>query len=406
MRGSRFTPSMVWLPLRYYHSHHPSHPPSHQHHAHSHQHIASTSISTIRATLSSYDETFPIQAVDSELKALHAKQQEESFWQDSDRARAVMRRVAEIEKRKKRREELEDDLNSWESLLAEARKEGDNTVEAEAEMELKKLADTAEELEIDIAMRDELDRHNCFLEIKAGAGGEESTDWAAMLLRMYLRWGERRGMDTKVISATESEESGGFRHVTVEIEGECAYGWLKKERGTHRLVRISPFDSQGKRHTSFAHVFPIPSMPDEEGEVELNKSDLRIETFRASGAGGQHVNTTDSAVRIVHIPTSTTVVCQSERSQHMNKAKAMKVLAGRIRQKREEEKRVEDAKYNMKAGTNSFGHQIRSYVLQPYQLVKDARTGVESSDPASVLDGDIDDFLRASLWTNEENTAA
>ncbi len=239
------------------------------------------------------------------------------------------------------------------------------------------------------------DRSNAFLAIHAGAGGTESADWAAMLLRMYLRYIERKKLRGEVIDLQPGEQAG-IKSATVEIEGEYAFGRLKAETGVHRLVRLSPFDASNRRHTSFASVFVYPQV-EESGEIEINPNDLRIDTFRASGAGGQHVNKTDSAVRITHIPTNTVATCQSERSQHRNRESALRFLKAKLlKLKRDEEAKRRDAIEAQKQEI-SWGSQIRSYVLHPYRMVKDLRTGVETSDPDSVLDGDLDRFIEAYL---------
>lgn len=257
------------------------------------------------------------------------------------------------------------------------------------------LRDRAAKAEIEALLSGEADANDCFLEIHPGAGGTESNDWAAMLLRMYVRWAQRRGYKVDIIEEQAGEEAG-IKSATIQIKGHNAYGWLKTESGVHRLVRISPFDSNARRHTSFASAWIYPVV-DDNIEIEVNESDCRIDTFRASGAGGQHVNTTDSAVRITHIPTGFVVQCQNERSQHKNRATAWTMLRARLYEA--ELQKREEAAAATEAGKSDigWGHQIRSYVLQPYQMVKDLRTQVESSDPDKVLDGDLDQFMSASL---------
>ncbi|MGI9410265.1 MAG: peptide chain release factor 2, partial [Hyphomicrobiaceae bacterium] len=249
--------------------------------------------------------------------------------------------------------------------------------------------------EVEALLSGEADGNDTYVEIHAGAGGTESQDWAAMLTRMYMRWAEKRGYKVKLIEESPGEEAG-LKSATIEVRGENAYGWLKTESGVHRLVRISPFDSNARRHTSFASAWVYPVI-DDSIDIEVNESDCRIDTYRASGAGGQHVNTTDSAVRITHQPTGIVVACQQERSQHKNRATAWSMLRARLYElelKRREERANAEAASKTDIG---WGHQIRSYVLQPYQMVKDTRTGVESSDPDNVLDGDIDTFIEAAL---------
>lgn len=273
--------------------------------------------------------------------------------------------------------------------------EGDDSVVNEAEALLADLNARATRLQLRSMLSGEADGNNCYLEIHAGAGGTESQDWASMLRRMYSRWSDQRNFKCELVEESEGEEAG-LKSATLHIVGEDAYGWLKTESGVHRLVRISPFDSAKRRHTSFASVWVYPEI-DDDIEIEINESDLRIDTYRASGAGGQHVNRTDSAVRITHEPSGIVVQCQQERSQHKNKATAMKMLRARLYeeelQKREAEKQaMEEQKSDI-----GWGHQIRSYVLHPYQMVKDLRTGAERGDAQRVLDGDIDVFLEASL---------
>jgi len=277
--------------------------------------------------------------------------------------------------------------------LAEA--EEDTDVLAEAESSLLKLQGRVEKQRIESLLSGEADANDCYLEVHAGAGGTESQDWAEMLLRMYVRWADAHGYKVEWLEESAGEEAG-LKSATIKISGRNAYGWLKTETGTHRLVRISPFDSQARRHTSFAAVGVYPVIEDEI-EVEINDKDLKIDTYRASGAGGQHVNRTDSAVRITHLPSGIVVQCQNDRSQHKNRATAMKMLQARLYEaelkKREEQAQAEhDAKTDI-----GWGHQIRSYVLHPYQMVKDLRTGVEKGNAQGVLDGDIDDYLQAAL---------
>lgn len=267
---------------------------------------------------------------------------------------------------------------------------------------LVQLEKNLEEAELQALFYEEDDARNAILTIHPGAGGTESQDWAQMLLRMYLRYAERKGFKADVLDFLPGEEAG-LKSVTVRIEGDYVYGNLSQESGVHRLVRISPFDANKRRHTSFAAVFIYPEV-EEDIEVEINPEDLRIDTYRASGRGGQHVNVTDSAVRITHVPTGIVVQCQNERSQHKNKASAMKVLKARLyelekKAKQEKLEKLEDAKSDI-----AWGNQIRSYVLQPYRMIKDLRTNVEIGDVDRVLDGDIDEFIRSSLISRKEET--
>ena len=287
--------------------------------------------------------------------------------------------------------ELDDHI----ALIELGEEEGDEKVIAEAEKALLRLRQEAHTREVEALLSGEADANNCYVEIHAGAGGTESQDWAQMLERMYVRWAEGRGYKIEIIGEHYGEEAG-IKSATVLIKGDNAYGWLKTESGVHRLVRISPFDSNARRHTSFASVSVYPAV-DDTIEIEIEEKDVRVDTYRASGAGGQHVNTTDSAVRLTHLPTGIVVQCQNERSQHKNRATAWAMLRAKLYET--ELKRREDEAQAAAAAKSDigFGHQIRSYVLQPYQLVKDLRTGVESTNPAAVLDGDIDRFIEAAL---------
>jgi peptide chain release factor 2 len=287
--------------------------------------------------------------------------------------------------------ELDDNIGLIE--LGEA--DGDKAIVAEAEGAIERLARVMARRQVETLLSGEADHNDAYLEIHAGAGGTESQDWAQMLLRMYTRWAERRGSKVEVLEYQDGEQAG-IKSATLQVKGGDAYGWLKTESGVHRLVRISPFDSNARRHTSFASVWVYPVV-DDSIQVEINESDVRTDTYRSSGAGGQHVNTTDSAVRLTHIPTGIAVACQSERSQHKNRATAWEMLRARLYEA-ELKKREEAAMATEASKTDiGWGHQIRSYVLQPYQLVKDLRTGKESTSPGNVLDGDLDPFMEASL---------
>ncbi len=280
-------------------------------------------------------------------------------------------------------------------LIELGEEEGDQSVVGEAEASIRELRAEIAARQIETLLSGEADKNDTYLEVHAGAGGTESQDWANMLLRMYTRWAERRKFKVEVLEMHDGEEAG-IKSATLLIRGHNAYGWLKTESGVHRLVRISPYDSNARRHTSFASVWVYPVI-DDTIEIEVSESDVRIDTYRASGSGGQHINTTDSAVRITHLATGIAVACQQERSQHKNKAKAWEMLRSRLYeaelQKREEAANATEASKS----DIGWGHQIRSYVLQPYQLVKDLRTGFESTNPQGVLDGDVDDFMEASL---------
>ncbi len=292
---------------------------------------------------------------------------------------------------RKLEQELADNLE----LIELGEMEGDASVVADAEAALKLLKESVGKRQIAALLSGEADGNDSYLEINAGAGGTESQDWASMLLRMYTRWAEKHGHKVDVLEVHDGEEAG-IKSATLQIKGENAYGWLKTESGVHRLVRISPYDSQARRHTSFASVWVYPVI-DDSIDIDVAESECRIDTYRASGAGGQHVNTTDSAVRITHQPTGIVVQCQNERSQHKNKAAAWKMLKARLYEL-ELQKREEKANAEASSKTSiGWGHQIRSYVLQPYQLVKDLRTGKESTSPQDVLNGDLDPYMEASL---------
>ena len=292
-------------------------------------------------------------------------------------------------------ESLERELADQVELLTLAEAEGDAGVAADAEAALTALKERAAKRELEALLAGEADSNDCFLEVHAGAGGTESQDWAEMLMRMYVRWAEQRGYKVEWLEESAGE-GAGIKSATVKVLGPNAYGWLKTESGVHRLVRISPFDAAARRHTSFASVWVFPVV-DENFEIEILDKDLRIDTYRASGAGGQHVNVTDSAVRITHLPTNIVVQCQSERSQHRNRAAAFSMLKARLYEA-ELQRREEEAQTAHEQKTDiGWGHQIRSYVLHPYQMVKDLRTGVETGNAQAVLDGRIDSFLEASL---------
>ncbi len=288
-------------------------------------------------------------------------------------------------------QELEDQVGLIE--LGEA--ENDTTVVAEAETALKNLRTEVARRELEALLAGEADGNDSYLEVHAGAGGTESQDWANMLLRMYTRWAEQHGYKVDYLEETAGEEAG-IKSATIQVKGRNAYGWLKSEGGVHRLVRISPFDSNARRHTSFASVGVFPVV-DDRIVIDINEADVRTDTMRSGGAGGQHVNKTESAVRLTHIPTGIAVVVQAERSQHKNRSAAWKMLRARLYE-RELKKREEKAAAEQAAKTDiGWGHQIRSYVLQPYQMVKDLRTGVTTSNTGAVLDGDLDDFMQAAL---------
>jgi peptide chain release factor 2 len=331
----------------------------------------------------------------NQLAALNAQAENPSLWNDPKAARVVMRERQRLEAAINAVGSLRRDLDDTVELVELAIAENDDALEAEGVEALDKLAFKAENDKVAALLSGEADANDTYVEINSGAGGTESCDWAGMLWRMYQRWAERRNFKVELIDH-HSGEQAGIKSATILIKGENAYGYAKTEGGVHRLVRISPYDSNARRHTSFASVWVYPVV-DENIDIEINDSELRIDTYRASGAGGQHINTTDSAVRITHIPTNIVVQCQNQRSQHKNKAEAMNQLRARLYE-RELERREAEANANAASKTDiGWGHQIRSYVLQPYQLVKDLRTGVTSPSPQDVLDGELDRFMAAAL---------
>jgi len=321
---------------------------------------------------------------------------EANFWQDKSNSQKVV-------KEKKFFEDLINSLNSsleklndFEDLNELALEENNSDVQGEIIQNIKQLRSEIKKSEIKCFLSSEADPLDCYIEIHAGAGGTESQDWADMLRRMYLKWSDKKNFKSNLISEHRGDEAG-IKSATIKIEGDYVFGWLKKESGIHRLVRISPFDSGARRHTSFASIWIYPVV-DENINIEISEKDLRIDTYRSSGAGGQHVNTTDSAVRITHLPSKIVVQCQNERSQHKNKETCMNMLKARlydyeIKKREEQNQNTENSKSEI-----GWGHQIRSYVLQPYRLVKDNRTNFESTSPDKILDGDLDEFLEQSLY--------
>jgi len=330
--------------------------------------------------------------------------EDSALWNDPAEAQKLMRERQNLEENITAIKGLAQALDDNVELIALGEEESDQTVVSDAEAAIRSLAGEVRARQVATMLSGEADANDTYLEVHAGAGGTESQDWAAMLLRMYTRWAERRGMKVEVLEMHDGEEAG-IKSATILVKGDSAYGWLKTESGVHRLVRISPFDSNARRHTSFASVWVYPVV-DDSIDIVIPESDVRIDTYRSSGAGGQHVNTTDSAVRITHIPTGIAVACQAERSQHKNRAKAWEMLRSRLYEE-ELKKREAEASATEAAKTDiGWGHQIRSYVLQPYQLVKDLRTGVESTSPSDVLDGDLDEFMEAALAHRIQGGAA
>ena len=306
-----------------------------------------------------------------------------------------MRERTQLEEQLGALTQLDRELDDALTLVELGEAEDDAATEKEGVEALKSLLKEAQRRQIEALFSGEADGNDTFIEIHSGAGGTESQDWARMLFRMYARWGERKKFKVEIIEETAGEEAG-IKSGTLLVKGHNAHGWSKTESGVHRLVRISPFDSNARRHTSFASVWVYPVV-DDRIEVDINEADCRIDTYRSSGAGGQHVNTTDSAIRITHLPTGIVVACQAERSQHKNRATAWNMLRARLYELEIEKREAEANKAAASKTDIGWGHQIRSYVLQPYQLVKDLRTGFTSGTPADVLDGDLDDFMQASL---------
>ncbi|MEX1154713.1 peptide chain release factor 2 [Parvibaculum sp.] len=335
---------------------------------------------------------------------LTAKAEDPDLWNDPENAQNLMRERTRLEEAIARLRGFEAGLADNLELIEMGEAEGDAGIVTEAEAALKALKTQTDEAELETLLSGEADANDTYVEVHAGAGGTESQDWAQMLLRMYTRWAERKGYKVELIERHEGEEAG-IKSATILVKGHNAFGWLKTESGVHRLVRISPYDSAARRHTSFSSVWVYPVV-DDRIDIEVSEADVRIDTYRASGAGGQHINTTDSAVRITHIPTGIVVSCQNERSQHKNRATAWDMLRARLYEA--ELQKREDAAAAEAAGKTDigWGHQIRSYVLQPYQMVKDLRTGVETSDPDRVLGGDLDPFMAAALAARVKGTTA
>ncbi|CUH53000.1 peptide chain release factor 2 [Shimia sp. R11_0] len=328
------------------------------------------------------------------LEEFNARVEDPDLWNDAEGAQKLMRERQLLVDSMDTVKSIETELNDNVELIELGEMEEDDEVVAEAEAALKALAEKAAEKELEALLDGEADGNDTFLEINSGAGGTESCDWASMLARMYVRWAEKKGYKVELQSETAGEEAG-IKSAAYKISGHNAYGWLKSESGVHRLVRISPYDSAAKRHTSFSSVWVYPVV-DDNIEIEVNPADIRIDTYRSSGAGGQHVNTTDSAVRITHNPTGI-VVTSSEKSQHQNRDIAMKALKSRLYQMELDRRNADINAAHEAKGDAGWGNQIRSYVLQPYQMVKDLRTSHETSDTKGVLDGDLDGFMAATL---------
>ena len=329
------------------------------------------------------------------LDELDARVQDPTLWDDPKQAQAITREQKQLETAINTVREISAEMADAVEFVEMGEAEGEEDVIKEGMQSLERLADRADADKVQALLSGEADGNDTYLEIHAGAGGTESQDWAEMLQRMYTRWGERRGFKVELVDYHAGEQAG-IKSATLLLKGENAYGYAKTESGVHRLVRISPYDSSGRRHTSFSSVWVYPVI-DDDIEIEINESELKIDTYRASGAGGQHVNTTDSAVRITHVPTGIVVASQNDRSQHKNRATAMNMLKARLFEREMAEREAAASGEYQEKSDIGWGHQIRSYVLQPYQMVKDLRTGVTSTAPDDVLDGDLDLYISAAL---------
>jgi peptide chain release factor 2 len=352
-------------------------------------------VAEARERLSGLGEYLDVETKRAELAEIEGRMSAPDFWDDKESAQKTM---GELSSRKKIVSGFDsiksavDDFSALGELVAESQ---DEDILSEADEEWKKLEAKLSEVELLSFLSGRFDANNAYFSIHAGAGGTESCDWTEMLSRMYRRWFDRRGWTCETIDSQPGDEAG-LKSVTMRVRGDFAYGYLRAERGVHRLVRISPFDSNARRHTSFASVEAFPEL-DDEIDIEIDEKDLKVDTFRASGAGGQHVNTTDSAIRITHVPSGVVVSCQAERSQHKNRSTAMRMLKAKLYELEEEKKRREAAAIQGEKTEMGWGNQIRSYVLHPYQMVKDLRTGAETGNTSAVLDGDLDQFVEAWL---------
>ncbi|MBR6514689.1 MAG: peptide chain release factor 2 [Clostridia bacterium] len=359
---------------------------------------AKRSLIALEPELKELGSALKIDALREELKELDEKTSQPDFWNDAANSGKVLQRQKAVKSKIEKYEALLTKHEDTMVLCEMGIDENDESVVEEVEAELKTLSELAEQMKIEVLLSGEYDRNNAIVSFHPGAGGTEAQDWALMLYRMYTRWGEKHGFTVKLIDWLDGEEAG-LKSATITVEGENAYGYLKSENGVHRLVRVSPFDSSGRRHTSFASVEVMPEF-DDDNSIELRDEDLEITAHRSSGAGGQHVNKTDSAIRIVHLPTGIVVGCQTERSQLQNKETALKMLKSKLLEIKEREKleKIEDIQGNK---TNiEWGAQIRSYVFMPYTLAKDTRTGYEDGNIQAVMDGEIDGFINAYLKQN------
>ena len=363
-------------------------------------------------TLSTYDETLKevkdsldLEGKKKRIEELEMEMEAPGFWDDPDSSNRKMKELKNLKDTAELCNKLETQYSDIETLIEMGHEEEDPDMVEEIRGELDEFIEELDELRISTLLSGEYDKDNAILKLNAGAGGTESCDWCGMLYRMYTRWAEKKGFSVEVLDYLDGEEAG-IKSVTFQVNGENAYGYLKSEKGVHRLVRISPFNAQGKRQTSFVSLDVMPDI-EEDLDIEINPEDLRIDTYRSSGAGGQHINKTSSAIRITHLPTGIVVQCQNERSQHMNKDKAMQMLKAKLYMLKQQEQLEKASGIRGEVKDNGWGSQIRSYVMQPYTMVKDNRTGQEVSNVAGVLDGNLDPFINAYLaWitsTDKQN---
>ena len=332
----------------------------------------------------------------AEWEKLNAQMEQPDFWNDVEKANAVTKEAKNLKSKISAADKLNSSLDDIEVLIDMTEEEQDDELFEELTSELKAAEEQAKNFHLQTLLSGRYDANNAILSLHAGAGGTEAQDWAQMLMRMYTRWAERHGYTVKVLDYLDGDEAG-IKNVTMAISGDNAYGYLRTEKGVHRLVRISPFDSNARRHTSFASLDVMPEIDDAENDIEINSDDIRVDTYRSSGAGGQHVNKTSSAIRITHFPTGIVVQCQNERSQLQNRETAMRMLKSKLAEKREEERQAEIAEIKGDQKKIEWGSQIRSYVFCPYTMVKDHRTGAETGNITAAMDGEIDDFIKASL---------
>ncbi len=355
---------------------------------------------TYEAPLAELEKSLDVENKKRRVEELNLLMQEPGFWDDTEKAQGLMQELNSKKADIEICEKLLTQFNDFPDLIAMANDENDEGMAADIRAEYEDFKNTFEEVKLKTMLSGEYDKDNATLSLNSGAGGTESCDWASMLYRMYTRWAEKKGFKVDVLDLQEGDEAG-IKSATIQINGENAYGYLKSEHGVHRLVRISPFNAQGKRQTSFVGVEVMPVLDDEVGDIEVRDEDIRIDTYRSSGAGGQHINKTSSAIRITHFPTGIVVTCQNERSQFQNKDKAMQMLKSKLKFLQEQENMAKAEGIKGEQMENGWGSQIRNYVLQPYTMVKDTRTGCEVAQADAVLDGKLDPFINAYLrWIN------